>query len=246
MLSISPVNITDAAAYQAYVTNLVGCATSSAASLTILGPPLISTQPANRTVPAGTNTTFSVSASGLAALSYQWRFQQAELPYRTNASLSLTNVQTANAGLYDVVLTNTYGALTSAVATLTRRSRPSPIITTQSASQGCVGRAESVSFSWGPRAPSPLACQWQLQWSGPLRRHGLSLALSQYQCQVRRHLPGAVSHEVERLPSARTSRSSFSPVAALGMTNGASNPQASCGGSRDGYQRHCPGGRREH
>ena len=37
----------------------------------------------------------------------------------TNASLTLTNVQPANAGSYSVVVTNPVGSVTSAVAVLT-------------------------------------------------------------------------------------------------------------------------------
>src|SRR3954471_5356732 len=50
---------------------------SMTASVTVQGGdtgPVIMTQPQSRTVPAGTNVTFMVSASGPLPLSYQWQF----------------------------------------------------------------------------------------------------------------------------------------------------------------------------
>ena len=83
------------------------------------GPPFIVTQPANQTVELGGTATFVVLASGGPAPSYQWRFYGTNLPAQTGASLVLAGVTTNQAGLYVVVLTNTYGSVTSAVATLT-------------------------------------------------------------------------------------------------------------------------------
>jgi len=158
-LSISSILLADAGGYSVVVSNASGSVTSVIATLTPLGLPVITTQPLSRTVPAGTNVTFSVTASGLAALSYQWRFAQTNLPSRTNTSLSLTNVQPANAGDYDVVITNIYGALTSSVATLTVLPA-APIITTQAVSRvASVG--SSVSFTVAAKGTEPMTCQWQ-------------------------------------------------------------------------------------
>src|SRR5256712_5659116 len=55
------------------VSNPVGTVTSTAATLTVNTPPSITTQPASQTITAGQTATFSVTASGTAPLSYQWR-----------------------------------------------------------------------------------------------------------------------------------------------------------------------------
>jgi len=53
-------------------------------------------------------------------LSYQWWFNATtNLAWATNASLTITNAQSMNAGNYTVVVTNPHGSATSAVATLT-------------------------------------------------------------------------------------------------------------------------------
>jgi hypothetical protein len=86
---------------------------------------VIIAQPASQAVGLGTNASFSVTATGTQPLGYRWRFNGNNL---TNSgqfsgvltpSLTISNIQAANAGGYSVVVTNSLGASTSAVATLT-------------------------------------------------------------------------------------------------------------------------------
>ena len=98
--------------------------------------PSITAHPQNRTVYVGESANFAVSAAGTAPLFYQWYFNtNTALPNQTNASLTLANVQTTNAGGYTVVVTNTYGSVTSAMATLTVNALTAPAITHQPQSQ---------------------------------------------------------------------------------------------------------------
>ena len=83
-------------------------------------PPSITISPTNRTVIIGSNALFVVAATGTAPLNYQWYFNtNSALAGATNSSLALTNSQTTNAGTYSVIVTNLYGAATSAPAILT-------------------------------------------------------------------------------------------------------------------------------
>jgi hypothetical protein len=94
--------------------------TSAVATLTVNFPPSITNQPAGQAVTNGGSATFSVGAGGTARLRYFWRFNATNLlAGATNAALTITNAQSTNAGSYTVVVTNAYGAVTSAVATLT-------------------------------------------------------------------------------------------------------------------------------
>ncbi len=88
-------------------------------------PPAIMTQPANRAVPVGWMATFNVVAAGSAPLSYQWRFNGNNLAGATDNPLTLSNVQSNQAGLYSVVVTNPYGSVTSAPAQLQLADRSS-------------------------------------------------------------------------------------------------------------------------
>lgn len=60
-----------------------------------------------------------MTASGYPFPAYQWLFDAADWANGTNATLSLPNVQTNQAGSYQVIVTNSYGSVTSQVAVLT-------------------------------------------------------------------------------------------------------------------------------
>ena len=94
--------------------------------------PTIVTQPQSVDVSSGQDVTFTVIPNGTLPLIYQWYFNtNTPVANATNATLTLTDVQVENEGGYSVVITNSYGSVTSAVATLTGNTPPS--ITTQPA-----------------------------------------------------------------------------------------------------------------
>lgn len=81
--------------------------------------PAITGQPRNQTNYPNSTVTFTVTATGSAPLSYQWRFQGAAIANATATACTIAGVQSANAGNYSVVVTNAAGSVTSANATLT-------------------------------------------------------------------------------------------------------------------------------
>jgi hypothetical protein len=110
--------------YWLIVTNPAGSVTSSVAVLTVTEAPLITTQPTNQTVGLGSAVTFVVTAAGAAPLSYQWQFAGANLMNglapdgstiggATTPTLSLNNAQTNDDGDYSVIVTNSFGSVTS-------------------------------------------------------------------------------------------------------------------------------------
>jgi len=104
--------------YSVVVTNSEGSVTSVVAMLTVLTPPKIAKQPTNQTASLFADATFRLTATGDAPF-YQWRFNDADLIGKTNTTLTVTNVQRADGGNYNVVVTNLSGSVTSQVATLT-------------------------------------------------------------------------------------------------------------------------------
>jgi RHS repeat-associated protein len=82
-------------------------------------PPTFTLQPVSQNVGLGSNATFTVSATGTPQLHYQWRFNGANLSGATRTSLTLTNVQSAQAGTYTVLVTNAFGSAISTNAVLT-------------------------------------------------------------------------------------------------------------------------------
>src|SRR5215475_2450405 len=81
--------------------------------------PVITMQPASQSVVAGASATFSVTATGTAPLSYQWRLNGTNIAGGTAPSLTLTNIQTGQAGNYSVAVTNLVGFAISSNALLT-------------------------------------------------------------------------------------------------------------------------------
>ena len=129
-----------------------------ALSSALIWGPTIVTQPQSQTVNPGVNVTFSVTATGVAPLGYQWRFNTAAVSGATGSAYALTNVQLSNTGSYSVVVTNPMGSVTSAAALLALNVPPT--ITNQPQSQMVVV-GQSVTFSVGASGTAPLSYQWR-------------------------------------------------------------------------------------
>jgi len=107
--------------YWVVVSNAAGVATSQVAQVTVLEVPVITHQPAGMNVAVGGTAVFAVEVNGR-LLSYQW-YHVTEtatnlLAGKTNATLTITNVQGANAGGYYVVVRDPVHTVTSATAQL--------------------------------------------------------------------------------------------------------------------------------
>jgi hypothetical protein len=118
VLTIGNAQETNAGNYTVVITNASGSATSVVAVLTVYIPPTISLQPQSVTYLAGTAAGLSVLAAGNPAPSYQWQFESTNIPGATTDTLTLLNVQPAQAGNYTVVVENLAGAVTSSNAVL--------------------------------------------------------------------------------------------------------------------------------
>ncbi len=88
-------------------------------TLTVGTPPAITDQPLSATKIIGESVTFSVTASGTAPLSYQWRKDGASISGATSSIYTIPSVVLSDAGSYDVVVSNAYGSVNSNTATLT-------------------------------------------------------------------------------------------------------------------------------
>src|SRR5207244_1327614 len=86
--------------------------------LVMAKPPTITGQPQGRVVQPQSSVSLSVTAGGSPPLTYQWRHNGVNLNGASLSTLLLQNVQATNTGGYDVVVTNAFGSITSAVAFL--------------------------------------------------------------------------------------------------------------------------------
>ncbi|MES2474396.1 MAG: family 16 glycoside hydrolase [Verrucomicrobiota bacterium] len=107
MLSISAAPYSAAGSYRVVATNANAAVTSDAATLSMTFPtPDITQQPAPLGVKTGANATFSVVATGIGNLTYQWFKGETEIANATSASLTLNTVSEADTGVYSVRVTD--------------------------------------------------------------------------------------------------------------------------------------------
>jgi hypothetical protein len=113
------------ASFAVVVSNSAGSATSRSAKLTVTAPggpvaPSITVQPADQSIRAGQTATYSVTATGTAPLSYQWRKNGTTIAGATSASYTTPAATTAdNGATFAVVVSNSAGSATSRSARLT-------------------------------------------------------------------------------------------------------------------------------
>jgi hypothetical protein len=108
--------------------------------------PTVSVSPLNLTILAGSNAALSVSTLGIPPLAYQWQNSQGVVVGATNPVFSFVNTQPTNAGSYFVVVSNSSGSVTSAVAIVTVIGPPT--ITNQPTLQTTVTSGHGASFVW--------------------------------------------------------------------------------------------------
>jgi len=111
----------DAGDYQLIVSNALGVAASIPAPITVLeSAPFFLQQPAqdNRAF-LGMRFALAASASGSGPLGFQWQFNGQDIPGATSDELIFERPRLTNSGNYTLVVSNSFGAVTSLVAKLT-------------------------------------------------------------------------------------------------------------------------------
>jgi alpha-tubulin suppressor-like RCC1 family protein len=121
--------------------------------VTFLGPPY------SQTIYKGSDVTLTAPVLGAAPLSYQWLQNGTNVVSGTNASLAITNAQLTDAGNYQLVVSNSYGAVSSAVAVLTINDT-SPYFTLQPNNQFLLANSNAL-FAISVGGIPPLSYQWQ-------------------------------------------------------------------------------------
>jgi hypothetical protein len=139
--------------YSVIVSNIVNVVTSAPAALTLQSTPFIFGQPASQSVNVGQSARFSVSAGGVAPLSYQWFLNGGAVAKASASTLAVPATKFASEGSYAVVVSNPLGSVTSTPAYLTVNettkptlavTHPSGNITTNNASITLRGTAGDV------------------------------------------------------------------------------------------------------
>jgi hypothetical protein len=138
--------------YQAVFTNVVGSATSTAATLTLETTPTVTTQPQSAAVFPGASVTFTAAASGTPTPTVQWSVSTnggatfTPIGGATSDSYTVSNAQLYESGYqYEATYTNDAGTATTDPATLTVQSLT---ITTTSLPNGSLySKSNKVQYS---------------------------------------------------------------------------------------------------
>ncbi|MEO5802309.1 MAG: immunoglobulin domain-containing protein [Verrucomicrobiota bacterium] len=165
VLTLTGVSFPDAANYLVKVTGGLSNIDSSAATLFVRDP-IVLTQPVSVTNLAGSQVTFSVVAGGTGPLTYQWRKNDATLNNGGNISgattdtLTIANITSADEAAYDVIVTGGFSSTeTSQKAALMVQNPVS--ITVQPTSRTVLAGAKTV-LAVGVNGTAPLSYRWQL------------------------------------------------------------------------------------
>ncbi len=218
-LTITNTQPAHAGVYKAVVSNGAGSVTSRVAVVRVLpAAPLIVAGPSALTVAAGSNALFSVAANGSTPLGYQWLRGGSLLAGAVTSQLSLTNVQSANADGYQVIVTNLVGAATSAVATLTVLDAQPWFL--QQPIGGTITAGSNFTLSAVARGSEPIAYQWRQNGAGVPSGTRSSLTLS----NVTMASAGSYDVVVSNVAGVATSsvvqvKVNQKPLMLLGLTN---------------------------
>jgi large repetitive protein len=136
-------------------------------------PPTIISQPAGTHAGAGEIIMLSVGASGEPKPAFQWRKDGSPISGATDSRFTVTSASEADAGSYDVVVSNSLGSVTSERANVSIGKR-SQTITFQGAMNAVVGQAVMLTAN----ASSGLAVRFDVV-SGVAVLNGATLTATQ-------------------------------------------------------------------
>ena len=85
--------------------------------------PFITGQPQSQLALAGSTITLAATVSGVSPLNYQWQFNGTNVSGATNVTLRLSTITSALSGAYNLVISNSYGSITSAVVNVSAKAR---------------------------------------------------------------------------------------------------------------------------
>ncbi len=149
--------------YRAVFTNSQGTATTSAARLTVVAMPVVTTNPTSQSVVVGTTVNFTAAANG--ASTTQWQLSTNgggvwnSISGATAATYSVTATATMSGYQYRVLFTNASGSATSSAATLTVGT---PITITSNPQSTAVAAGTSVTFTTSAIGSPVPTVQWQV------------------------------------------------------------------------------------
>jgi hypothetical protein len=156
--TLSGAQISSAGVYDVVVTNPCGSLTSSTAAIGVNVPVSITAQPVGVFANPNTAIQLSVTATGTAPRTYQWRKNGIVIDGATDAQLSLPAAQPGDAGAYDVVVSNVVGSVTSTAASVAINT---PITVTSQPQGAALSPGAKIALSVSVAGTLPVSFQWR-------------------------------------------------------------------------------------
>jgi hypothetical protein len=130
------------------------------AGFIITDKPVVTKDPPNTAVNQGATLKLTATVIGVGTLSYQWQHAGTNFPGATDATYSNPSATPADAGSYELIVTNLYGATTSGVATVTVVQVPVITIDLSGASGTLFAGANFSAWSVVAGGAQPLHYNW--------------------------------------------------------------------------------------
>jgi autotransporter-associated beta strand protein len=130
-------------------------------------PPVLAGQPGDLIVNIGQEARFEVTATGGKPLAYKWLRNGTQLTGADGPVLTLASAQVADAGSYEVEVSNSYGSIKSRAAALVVRQ---PVVITSQPAAQTKQVGGSATFAVGVSGAAPFTYEW--------RKDGVAIGVS--------------------------------------------------------------------
>ncbi len=136
-------------------------------SVPVVRAPSIFSQPVGGSNASGASFDFGVTAIGPPPLNYQWYKNGAAIAGATNSTLGYGYLRLSDAGSYEVVVTNAFGAATSSVASLAVSGTVAPAPDPSPIDAALVAAAASANSIAAAGDAAQATTNWTAHWIGP-------------------------------------------------------------------------------
>ena len=162
--SLPNISAANAGAYIILATNNCGTTTSATATLAVNNKPVINSLTTTSPVCAGATATITsgVSPNGDNNLTYSWSRNGSVIDGANTSELSIPNFQSANAGTYALVVTNSCGASTGS-STTTLQLKPTPSVGNISGPTLCQGNTLTLAPTYSNVSGPDVTYQWYFE-----------------------------------------------------------------------------------